>query len=65
MTTLAALTSDFVASETAPLPDRPKQDWPLMCDLGSFRAGVPDALIAWRKARGEALPLPSDPDFLK
>ncbi|MEM6387888.1 MAG: hypothetical protein AAF718_16805 [Pseudomonadota bacterium] len=41
----------------------PKADWPLMCDVGMVRAGVPEALILWRKARGETAPLPSDPDL--
>ena len=39
-------------------PAAPKDDWPLMGDLVTCRAGVPEALINWRKARGEALPVP-------
>ena len=38
--------------------DTPKADWPLMSDVGSFRAGVPEALIHWRRAKGEPPPKP-------
>lgn len=38
---------------TAPVP---KADWPLMCDVATCRAGVPEALILWRRARGEDPP---------
>ena len=64
MTDLTASLSGFVTTDAAPRPNRPKQDWPLMSDVASFRAGVPEALIAWRRARGEDAPLPSDPDCL-
>ncbi|MEM7753120.1 MAG: hypothetical protein AAF230_06885 [Pseudomonadota bacterium] len=42
----------------------PKPDWPLMSDVSMIRAGVPEALIQWRRARGETPPQPSDPDLL-
>lgn len=45
--------------------DPPKTDWPLMGDVTGVRAGVPDALIAWRRARAEAAPRPCDPDMLR
>lgn len=32
--------------------------WAMMSDVGSSRAGVPEALIQWRRARGEAQPAP-------
>lgn len=49
-------------SEQQTIPDQPpKTDWPLMGDVACFRAGVPEALIRWRAARGEQLPDPSDP----
>lgn len=32
--------------------------WAMMSDVGSCRAGVPDALIQWRRARGETPPEP-------
>ena len=32
--------------------------WPMISDLGSFRAGVPETLIQWRRARGESRPDP-------
>ena len=41
----------------------PKHDWPLMGDVATCRAGVPEALIHWRAARGEAPPLPCDADL--
>ncbi|MGR3512822.1 MAG: hypothetical protein ACU0GG_08665 [Paracoccaceae bacterium] len=40
-----------------------KPDWPLMGDVTTIRAGVPEALIQWRRVRGETAPLPSDPDL--
>ncbi|MEM7717740.1 MAG: hypothetical protein AAF222_00925 [Pseudomonadota bacterium] len=49
---------------TAPTEGPPKPDWPLMGDVASFRAGVPEALIHWRRAKGEAVPRPCDPDLL-
>ena len=39
-------------------PPRAKTDWPLMCDVATCRAGVPEALIQWRKAKGEKPPEP-------
>ncbi|MEO1538002.1 MAG: hypothetical protein AAFR73_09750 [Pseudomonadota bacterium] len=53
------LPTDTTAPESGP----PKPDWPLMCDVATVRAGVPEALIHWRRARGETPPLPSDPDL--
>ncbi|MEO0917303.1 MAG: hypothetical protein AAFY31_10030 [Pseudomonadota bacterium] len=51
--------------DTTTPPDAPsKPDWPLMGDVASFRAGVPEALIHWRRARGERAPSPCDPDLL-
>ncbi len=45
--------------ETVTRPwEPPASDWALMADVSSFRAGVPEALIHWRRARGEALPEP-------
>ena len=45
-----------VSARVAPLPrPKPKADWPLMCDLMTVRADIPEALIRWRKARGEPL----------
>ncbi|MDA8585700.1 hypothetical protein N9L47_05425 [Rhodobacteraceae bacterium] len=44
-------------ARTSPTP-KPKQDWPLMGDVASFRGDIPEALINWRKARGEAPPNP-------
>ena len=38
-----------------------KPDWPLMSDVATVRAGVPEALIRWRAARGETAPEPCDP----
>lgn len=34
----------------------PKNDWPLMGDVATFRGDFPEALIRWRKARGEPPP---------
>ncbi|MEL7149826.1 MAG: hypothetical protein AAGK71_03785 [Pseudomonadota bacterium] len=48
---------------TAPKPQPAKPDWPLMCDVATVRAGVPEALVHWRRARGETPPMPSDPDL--
>lgn len=57
MTTLDA----FLEEEaTVSRPSAPKTDWPLMGDVVTVRAGVPEALILWRRARGESLP---DPDL--
>ena len=41
-------------------PAPPKADWPLMCDVATLRAGVPEALIHWRKAEGKSPPQPAD-----
>jgi hypothetical protein len=56
MTTLDAFL-DTGAGAAARRPP-PKEDWPLMGDVATVRAGVPEALILWRRARGEALPEP-------
>jgi len=46
-------------TQTAPKA-APKDDWPLMGDVATFRADVPEMLIHWRKARGETPPVPLD-----
>lgn len=51
--------ADAVSAPTAP----PKPDWPLMCDVATVRAGVPEALIHWRRAEGASAPHPNDPDL--
>lgn len=43
--------------EARPAPRR-KADWPLMGDIVSHRAGVPEHLIRWRRAEGETDPEP-------
>lgn len=57
---MTALTAKSLAlpreDEAKRLP--PKPTWPLMGDVASFRAGVPEALIQWRRARGEDDPAP-------
>ncbi len=58
----ARFATDLSTAETGREAE-PKPDWPLMCDVASCRAGVPEALIRWRAARGEAAPMPSDPEF--
>ncbi|MDD9921665.1 MAG: hypothetical protein OXQ92_05200 [Boseongicola sp.] len=40
-------------------PSKPKKDWPLMGDIVSHRAGVPDHLIQWRRAQNEPDPEPT------
>ncbi len=35
-----------------------KADWPLMGDIVSHRAGVPEHLIRWRRAEGDTDPEP-------
>jgi len=60
MTTLAAPLADFVAQTETAKPC-PKPDWPLMGDVATVRAGVPEALIFWRRARGESRPEPQLP----
>ena len=40
-----------------PAPRRRAADWPLMGDILSHRAGVPEHLLRWRRAQGE-----DDPD---
>ena len=42
----------------APPPARRAADWPLMGDIVSHRAGVPEHLIRWRRAEGEDDPAP-------
>jgi hypothetical protein len=45
--------------ETEVRPERPRTaDWPLMGDIVSARGGVPEHLIRWRRAEGEADPDP-------
>lgn len=48
--------------QTAPF-DMPRCDWPLIGDVQTVRAGVPEAWLLWRRIRGETDPLPSDPGF--
>ena len=36
----------------------PKPTWVLMGDVASFRAGVPEHLIQWNRAKGEKDPDP-------
>jgi|GEM_PF-6926276 hypothetical protein len=36
-------------------------DWALMSDLQTVRMGVPESVLLWRRARGEADPDPSEP----
>ena len=49
---------DLTGDETAPTPPKPRSaGWPLMSDVATHRAGVPELLIQWRRARGE-----DDPD---
>ena len=54
-----------LTAQSLPLPAEreaerqpPKPTWPLMGDVASFRAGVPEALIQWRRAQGEDDPAP-------
>ena len=36
----------------------PKRTWALMGDVATFRGGVPEHLIQWNRAKGEADPDP-------
>lgn len=46
-------------AEAEPAPARAlRHDWPLMGDILSARGGVPEHLIRWRRAEGEADPDP-------
>ncbi|MCV6592914.1 MAG: hypothetical protein OIF48_08190 [Silicimonas sp.] len=59
MTSLARLSPlPLPTSLSEKKPPVPKPDWPLMGDVATCRAGVPEALILWRKARGETPPQP-------
>ncbi len=60
----ASLTTGLLRTETRQ-DEAPKDDWPLMGDVASFRAGVPEAVIRWRAARGEDAPRPCEPEFLR
>ena len=51
----AALSED---SATAQPPARRAADWPLMADIVTHRAGVPEHLIRWQRAEGEDDPAP-------
>ena len=62
MTTLALDTLGLLAKDRK-APPRPKADWPLMGDVATIRAGVPETLIHWRKARGETPPKPQMTDL--
>lgn len=57
LTTPFALPRD--RTETWLLSEPSDSYWPLMGDVATVRAGVPEALIQWRKARGEAPPEPN------
>ncbi len=57
MTVLALFNPFFALDRDRPAPNRePKPDWPLMGDIATCRAGVPETLIYWRRARGEDPP---------
>lgn len=57
MTTLSfPLTFALTKSDSGHRPSE-KSDWPLIGDTQSFRADIPEALIRWRAARGEAPPV--------
>ena len=44
----------FLFSEDTARPELPpKTSWPLMGDINSHRAGIPEHLIEWRRAKGE------------
>lgn len=45
--------------DTTEKPRAPKADWPLMGDIVSARAGIPDHLIHWQRAKGEDDPSPT------
>ena len=63
---IAAFASTFFQptdTQSVPSGAPPKADWPLMSDTNTFRAGVPEALILWRRASDEHDPQPSDPDL--
>lgn len=46
------------AAEATGEPPRRRAGWPLMGDVASARAGVPELLIQWRRAQGLADPAP-------
>jgi hypothetical protein len=53
------LTADsFAAAAQSRNPNVPKDDWPLMADILSHRAGIPEHLIRWRRAEGNPDPDP-------
>ena len=51
------LVTEIARDDTAPPPRPARHLWPLMGDIASARAGVPELLIQWRRAEGD-----SDPD---
>ena len=58
MDTLRPTAAGLPEEDTAAAPPKPRsQGWPLMSDIAAHRAGVPELLIHWRRARGE-----DDPD---
>ena len=58
MATTDVTIANYQAREEArPAPPR-KADWPLMGDIISHRAGVPEHLIQWRRTEGETDPKP-------
>lgn len=58
MTTLT-IGPQWLPAETKTQPSKPpKTHWPLMGDLVTFRADVPEALIHWRRDEGKPLPQP-------
>lgn len=64
MTSLTAFGWLAGPSVTTTFETPSKPDWALMSDVSTIRAGVPEALMRWRAARGEASPEPCDPDLL-
>ncbi len=65
MTSLTAFGWLAGPAETVTWEAPRKPDWALMSDVSTIRAGVPDALIRWRAARGETAPEPCDPDLIR
>lgn len=50
------------AKQAATVEPRPRvaADWPLIGDIVSHRAGLPEHLIRWRRAEGREAPLPPE-----
>ncbi len=64
MTSLTAFVWPIGRPDATTAEAPPKLDWPLMSDVSTIRAGVPEVLVLWRRARGEPAPRPSDPDLV-